>query len=183
MSGNTLPPNKRYISGHNDQGRSIYLNSPDQALAQIPGFGHMARSFATSSIPAIMENDVDVRNYSGTSSEASFNRPDIVIPTGGVNVVVLDIAPSGDSHMHRTQSIDFSICVIGEIEHELDGGEKVTLKPGDHIVQRGTMHKWKNASNTEPARAVCVIVPATSFEIPGTGKMLVEEHLGRVPGQ
>lgn len=39
------------------------------------------------------------------------------------------------------------------------------------------MHKWINASKTEPARAVAVTVPAVAFEIPGTGKMLDLEYL------
>lgn len=32
--------------------------------------------------------------------------------------------------MHRTVSIDYSICVIGHIRMELDGGEVVELFPG-----------------------------------------------------
>ena len=32
--------------------------------------------------------------------------------------------------MHRTCSIDFSICVLGVVKMELDGGEIMTLKPG-----------------------------------------------------
>ena len=44
-------------------------------------------------------------------------------------------------------------------------------------MQRGTMHKWINKSKTEAARFVAVTIPAADFEIPGTGKMLKEEHL------
>ena len=36
--------------------------------------------------------------------------------------------------MHRTVSIDFSICIMGGIDHELDSGEKVCLRLGDYIV-------------------------------------------------
>ena len=38
------------------------------------------------------------------------------------------------------------------------------------------MHKWINASKTEPARFVAVTLGAEPFEIPGTGKMLEEWH-------
>jgi hypothetical protein len=47
----------------------------------------------------------------------------------------------------------------------------------DHVIQRGTLHKWYNGSQTEPARFVAVTLPCESFEIPGTGKMLAEEHV------
>lgn len=39
------------------------------------------------------------------------------------------------------------------------------------------MHKWYNGSQTEPARFVAVTLPCEPFEIPGTGKMLAEEHI------
>jgi len=77
--------------------------------------------------------------------------------------------------MHRTVSIDFSICVLGSIDMELDSGERVNLRPGDHIVQRGTMHKWYNASKTEAARFVAVTLPCEPFEI--AGKILGEIHV------
>jgi hypothetical protein len=39
------------------------------------------------------------------------------------------------------------------------------------------MHKWYNGSQTEPARFVAVTLPCEPFKIPGTGKMLKEEHV------
>ena len=39
------------------------------------------------------------------------------------------------------------------------------------------MHKWYNGSKTEPARFVAVTLPCEAFEIPGTRKMLEEEHV------
>lgn len=47
----------------------------------------------------------------------------------------------------------------------------------DHVIQRGTMHKWINASMTEPARFVAVTLPCEPFEIPGKGEMLEEVHV------
>jgi hypothetical protein len=45
------------------------------------------------------------------------------------------------------------------------------------VIQRGTLHKWYNGSSTSPARFVAVTLPCEPFEIPGTGKMLAEEHI------
>jgi len=39
----------------------------------------------------------------------------------------------------------------------LDGGEEKVAKAGDVIVQRGTMHSWKNHTQ-EPCRILVVMV-------------------------
>jgi quercetin dioxygenase-like cupin family protein len=98
----------------------------------------MARSYALSSVPAILKNDQDMKKYLDPISDnnpVSYIASDIVIPKtvatpNGANLVVVDIAPGGQSQMHRTISIDFSICVLGTIGMELDSGETVTLLPG-----------------------------------------------------
>ena len=44
--------------------------------------------------------------------------------------------------MHRTDSIDLMLVVDGRIELEVDDGTR-ELGPGDCVVQRGTMHRWR----------------------------------------
>lgn len=46
-------------------------------------------------------------------------------------------------------------------------------------MQRGTNHRWINASTTEPARFVAVTLPCEPFEI--AGKMLEEVHVQDEP--
>ncbi|OQV07132.1 Cupin domain-containing protein [Cladophialophora immunda] len=178
QSVTTLPPVKRYIATHDANGKSVYLDTPPQQYFPVPDVGGLARSFSVSSVPAKLENDEDVKAYLGKEGPTSWTSPSIVTPAG-VNLLIVDLAPGGTSVMHRTVSIDFSVCVIGEIEHELDGGEKVLLRPGDHIVQRGTMHRWHNASKTEPARFIATTVSCLPFDI--AGKQLEEVHLPREP--
>jgi len=45
----------------------------------------------------------------------------------------------------------------------------------DHIVQRGTMHRWSNPSKTQPARFVAVTLPCVPFDI--AGEQLKEVHI------
>jgi len=45
---------------------------------------------------------------------------------------------------HRTDSIDYAVVIEGSINMELDDGVVVTLKAGDVLVQRGTIHNWVN---------------------------------------
>ena len=45
--------------------------------------------------------------------------------------------------MHRTETVDYAICLSGEMTMLLDDSE-VIMKPGDVMVQRGTNHAWVN---------------------------------------
>ncbi|KAI5357606.1 Putative rmlC-like cupin domain superfamily, rmlC-like jelly roll protein [Septoria linicola] len=168
-----LRPCKRYIATHNGDGKSVYAEAPEQVFS-----GAMARSYSINSVPAVLEDDVDVKAYKAETGVTSYRTPGIVPPQPGANLVVVDLAPGAQSLMHRTVSIDFSICVIGEIDHELDGGEKVRLYPGDHIVQRGTMHRWSNPTD-KPARFVACAIPCVPFDI--AGQQLKEVHLPNKP--
>ncbi|KIX01727.1 uncharacterized protein Z518_09453 [Rhinocladiella mackenziei CBS 650.93] len=170
----SLPSCKRYIATHDANGKSVYADSPPQQYMPIGDDGGLARSYSVPAVPAKLENDVDVKAYLSKDGITSWTQPSIVTP-GGANLLVVDLKPGAMSMMHQTVSIDFSICTIGEIDHELDGGQKVRLRPGDHIVQRGTMHRWINASKTEPARFVAVALSCEPFDI--AGKQLEEIHI------
>lgn len=76
----------------------------------------------------------------------------------------LDYADLSRPGMHRTETIDFGVVLSGEIWLELDEGE-VHLKAGDCVVQRGTMHAWRNRSD-RPCLMSFVLIDAGSK---GTG--------------
>lgn len=170
----TLPPVKRYITTHDASGKSVHVDSTPQKYLLVGDVGGMARSYSVSSVPAHLEYDADMKAYLGNDGITSWTAPSIVTPSGA-NLLVVDLEPGGMSRMHQTVSIDFSVCVIGEIDHELDGGQKVRLRPGDHIVQRGTMHRWINVSKTEPARFIATTISCEPFDI--AGKKLEEIHI------
>ncbi|OCT49305.1 cupin domain-containing protein [Cladophialophora carrionii] len=186
----TLPAVKRYIATHDAHGKSVYFDSPPQQYYPVPGAGGLARSYSVATVPSKLENDEDLKAYLGKEGPTSWTSPNIVTP-GGANLLIVDLSPGGKSFMHQTVSIDFSVCVVGEIDRshlqfeamltlpahadELDNGEKVRLRPGDHIVRRGTMHRWHNASSTEPARLVVTTLSCLPFDI--AGKQLEEIHL------
>jgi quercetin dioxygenase-like cupin family protein len=82
-----------------------------------------------------------------------------VPPAGGSRIGVLDIAPGNARHPpHRTDTVDYVICLFGEIDLELDD-TRVTLRSGDILVQCGTNHAWVNRGR-EPARLVFVLLDA-----------------------
>ncbi len=71
------------------------------------------------------------------------------IPAQGVRMRYLDIPPgaSGEPFMHRTASVDYVVCVEGEMTMLMDD-DTIVLKRGDVVVQRGTNHAWVNRSNS-----------------------------------
>lgn len=123
---------KRYICGHDPDGKSVYLKSPDLVYHTVPNVGALARSYSVESTGEPMTNNADVEAYvsdDGEKNVGAFVRPDIT-RLGGANLLIINIAPGGRSQMHKTVSIDFSTCLEGEILHELDGGETQLLLPG-----------------------------------------------------
>lgn len=68
-------------------------------------------------------------------------------------------APPGVNFMHRTISLDFGVVLSGKIWCILDSGEEKEVGPGEVVVQRGTMHQWKNTSG-ENCRMLFVLVPS-----------------------
>ncbi len=64
--------------------------------------------------------------------------------------------------MHKTPTIDFGVVLSGEIWLELDDSE-LHLKPGDCVVQRGTMHAWRNRTD-RPCVMSFVLIEAGSNE-------------------
>lgn len=72
-----------------------------------------------------------------------------------------DFAPGVETPFHRTLSLDHAVLLEGTIEITLDSGESRLLRRGDVVVQRATMHKWRNVSQTESARLIYFIVDCT----------------------
>ena len=57
---------------------------------------------------------------------------------------IIEFQPGNTTDMHVTQTIDYALVMSGEIDMELDDGAVVTLKEGDVLVQRATVHNWLN---------------------------------------
>ena len=76
-----------------------------------------------------------------------------------------------DKRLQRYQfagnNIDYGIVLSGEVELELDDGAVTTARSGDIIVQRGTMHLWRDPSATETCRIVFVLIEANTVVASG----------------
>ncbi len=79
---------------------------------------------------------------------------------------VVRYEPGLTPRMHRTDSINYAVVLSGEIDMELDDGQTVSLKPGDLVVQRGTIHAWVN-HGPQPCETAFVLVAAKPVTVDG----------------
>jgi gentisate 1,2-dioxygenase len=108
--------------------------------------------WTTPTVPVDNNDEVDGRE-----------RPADLTLCGGSVIRVGDLLPGSVSPMHRSNSIDYGIVMSGQIELELDDGETKLLGPGDIVVQRGTIHLWRNPSETETCRMIWILIEAVPY--------------------
>jgi quercetin dioxygenase-like cupin family protein len=78
---------------------------------------------------------------------------------------VIEYAPGVAPRNHRTNSIDYAVVLSGEIDMEMDG-QVITLRAGDVLVQRGTIHDWINRYD-KPCVIAFVLIDARAVERAG----------------
>lgn len=148
---------RRVVTGHTKEGKAIFIDDQEFETQLIPtGDAKMSLMWTTAEVPADL-ND---------STEGREREADTTLRGGSV-IRVVDMLPKAQSPFHRSASIDYGIVMSGEIELELEDGLKKTVGPGGIIVQRGTIHLWKNPSDTEICRIIFVLTEAKPFEIDG----------------
>jgi hypothetical protein len=143
------PGVRRIITGHNAQGRS-YIIRDDR--------------ITTGAFPSLYKATGDLPLGPGPAGE-----PQKIMPTdapqlepslGGssFHFVTLPPTPRGAKPgWHRTMTLDYNILLGGELVLMVDEGE-TTLRPGDVVIQRNTMHAWRNDTKA-PVFWVAVLVP------------------------
>jgi len=152
-----LKPVRRIVTGHNTAGRSIFKDDQAFETKLIPsGDAEFALIWTAPELPVDNNDETDGRNRDAG----------LTLKQGSV-IRVVDMLPGQASPMHRTNSLDYGIVIQGQLELELDDGEKTLLHPGDIVVQRGTMHLWRNPSDTEVCRIYFILTQATAVEIDG----------------
>jgi quercetin dioxygenase-like cupin family protein len=144
---------RRVVTGHDKNGKAVFAADDNYETVIIPsGDAAMATIWTTATVPANLNDETDGRTRdAGTTLK------------GGSVIRVVDMLPGAASPMHRTNSIDYGIIISGNIELELDNTVFKTMGPGDIIVQRGTIHKWRNPSSSEICRIVFVLTEAKAY--------------------
>jgi len=144
---------RRVVTGHDANGKArVAIDEiASNVITRRPGQDSVV-VWASDQLPA------DVRTFHDISSEVEKS----TVPGGSV-FRICRYEPGVAPRNHRTESIDYAVVVSGAIDMELDEGEKVHLKAGDVVVQRGTVHNWTNNSDV-PCVVAFVLVAA---QLPG----------------
>jgi quercetin dioxygenase-like cupin family protein len=156
---------RRVVTGHAADGAAVFTDDALFETKIIPsGDAAMSTIWTTLNVPADLNDETDgAKRDAGTTLK------------GGSVIRIVDMLPNASSPMHRTSSIDYGIIISGEIELELDNGVVKTIGPGGIIVQRGTIHKWRNPSETDICRIVFVLTEAKPYIFNGQA---LEDFMG-----
>jgi quercetin dioxygenase-like cupin family protein len=159
---NPLRSINRFITTHNAKGQAVFSETiaPEAERKAVDGEVAFALPYCTGDYPADLNDDKDIKTY----QEYLQSPPGLVISNGTV-LRQVDIPPGSLSPMHRTVSLDYGIVMNGTIELVLDSGETRMMAVGDIAIQRGTMHAWRNTSETEWARMLYVLQPCKPLTI------------------
>lgn len=173
------PRIRRIVSGHDAQGKSIFIMDGDVQ----PPSGR--RNSAGTSVVEIWQTDSTPADNTGNTdpTDHPFRLPP---PVNGSVFRVVEYPPDKErfaalkaqewsedaknqgytrqtgntrhAGFHKTNTIDYAIVLEGEIYALMDEGEKL-MKTGDVLIQRGTNHAWSNRSD-KPARVAFVLIDA-----------------------
>ncbi|OCB88099.1 hypothetical protein A7U60_g4724 [Sanghuangporus baumii] len=136
MSGSNLPPVRRIVTGHTPEGKAIVVD--DAPIEQYPFRGSrtiFSDLFWTDAAPA--PNDIVFKDLTK-------DHPNEHCPSEGSSFKVSDIPPGQKSPFHRTVTFDYAVLTHGQLTLILDDDKRVDLRPGDVVIQRGTIHAWHN---------------------------------------
>lgn len=122
----------RHITAIDSKGKSVFVPAEDVLYCDRGGYA-VSWNYATSEFPAAMADDKDLhafmsRDPASDSSVVHTGRR--IVNGNGVTFNTANFAPGTETAMHRTVSLDFVAVIEGEMELELDSGEKMSLKAG-----------------------------------------------------
>jgi quercetin dioxygenase-like cupin family protein len=140
---------RRIVTGHNAQGRSYIIQDDRVTNGTFPNMYK-----ATAAQPLGPGPAGEPQGIMATTSQQ------LEPALGGsiLNFVTLPPTPAGAKPgWHRTMTLDYNILLGGDLVLMVDEGETL-LHPGDVVIQRNTMHAWRNDTKA-PVYWVAVLVP------------------------
>jgi mannose-6-phosphate isomerase-like protein (cupin superfamily) len=168
---------RRVVTGHDADGRSIIgRDGIAPNMKEMPSFPGLALTdlWETKGAPASNSGDADAAERpvhleppkNGTIVRIVEFPPDSTRPQtsdGREGFKAIGAGHAQDKHssdpmMHRTSTVDYIIVLKGEIYAVMEKGETL-LKPGDVLIQRGTMHSW-SVRTSEPCIVAAILVNA-----------------------
>lgn len=152
-----LPPVRRVVTGHDAAGKAVVVSdSLIEGRSNPTGSSRLTLLWTTPGAPVDNEDPTDGRERT----------VGLTLPGGSV-LRTVDLLPGKSAPMHRTSSLDYGIVISGAIELLLDDGAATLVEAGGVIIQRGTIHGWRNPSQDETARVAFVLLDAIPVNVDG----------------
>ena len=146
---------RRVVTAHDGNGKAVVeIDEISRDVVSFRPGATIANIWSTEGFP------VDNAGATDTAKEITATTRD-----NGTVFRVIEYGPGVSPRNHRTNSIDYAMVLSGEIDMELDN-QLVTLRAGDVLVQRGTIHNWVNRSNA-PCVIAFVLIDANPVEHDG----------------
>ena len=181
MNKPRIEPPRRIVTGHNDQGRSVIVWDGPAPTCLQPDHSPNVLMCDLWEIPTFPPDNSDPKDLSLRPVKLS-------PPETGAIFRIVEFPPDkqrnwagraqvfaqyGELHaldqqnerhpgFHKTPSVDFAICLDGEIWAMMEEGETL-MRPGDVLVQRGTNHAWANRGD-RPVRMAFVMIGAPAVK-------------------
>ena len=170
---------RRIVTAVNEAGRSYILSDTELPAAEVPpGEPMRAGLWMTDAAPASNTGTTDPAPDGVITKIAPPNRGGSVfriiemLPESVRRNDPADLARRGGNTnpersakhpgFHMTDTIDYAICLEGEVWAILDEGETL-MRAGDVLIQRGTYHAWANRSD-RVARMAFILIDAEPLE-------------------
>jgi len=163
MSSPLLPNPRRIVTTHNEQGKAIIQIDDNIHSETMAGLEHLRTGtfWVTSDGLPTKDNN---NNEDGATREVGGLG---LVQPRGTNFKYTDLGPGAVTPMHRTTSLDYNILIRGELILIADDGtERHLVNPGDAVIQKGTIHAWRNPGN-EWARWATVLIDADAADVDG----------------
>lgn len=145
------PKFRRVVTGHDQGGKPIIWIDSEATNHKFPS-DHISSTMMWSTT----SNPTQIFNEEDEGARVLGSAP----PTGGSRFTMMEFLPGNTVHgLHRTDTVDYVICMSGKIDMFLDESRFVTLRAGDVLIQRGTDHAWVNSSD-KPCRLAIVLLDA-----------------------
>lgn len=140
---------RRIVTGHNDDGKAI-ITSDGPAPTQ---------NFRNGIISTLIWGTNEAPAEVWTEEDFALRENVLEPPRNGSWFRIVEFPPNAPGRMHRTDTVDYVVCMSGQIDMELDNGSKVHMAAGDVMVQQGTNHSWINRG-PEPCRIAFGLIDA-----------------------
>jgi quercetin dioxygenase-like cupin family protein len=146
----TAPKFRRVVTGHAANGKPVIWIDGDATNHKFPNAKISSTlMWSTDATPTQIVGDQD------EGARILGSAP----PPNGSRFTMMEFLPGNEAGLHQTDTVDYVICISGEIDMFLDDTQFITLRAGDVLIQRGTYHAWANRSD-KPCRLAVVLLDA-----------------------